>query len=403
MKKFMSILLALAMLCALLTGCKPGEEEASGPLRICVDFGALSSDKSAQVQNFLFNAKDYGAPENVEFEVIPPDGPERKGAITELRTEVAAGSGPDLFIISTNYGDDDRLFRFPEQVMGYNYFLKLDEYIEQARYMEWEQLEPAVMEAGRGSDGQYLLPLAYTFPVTVYRGQEAGETLTKSTPWQDMLASADPLIRGAAYMFYPTCIDRTHSVFGKIADYGEEELLFTEEELLAAYQAGAAYDDEILEEDIPENYMADLAVDFDWEFPLHSDEDTAVIPLCGLDGGVTATVTAYACINANTAQPEEAFLLLDVLMSKEFQQNSGLYGSLTDQKGLPVYQGLMQEDEPVQKWYMPEPAYQEFVKAKELITNVKFRTPLDDYLTRGYGREDVSDIYRQMKMELKES
>ncbi len=402
------ILTALLPVLILFAGCMAKKE----PLRVCVDLGYNSAGKSLLAENFLTNAKDYGAPEDVELVVIPPEGEERKGAITQLRTELAAGKGPDLFIISAS--KEDGLFRFPEKAMERNTFLCLDEYIENAGHMEWDKLSPVIMEAGRGWNGQYILPMSYSFPVTIYNGASPRESLTRSTTWQDMADSSDPLVRGAALMFDPYCVERIDSVFGKAADYAAEELLFSQEELLNIYSSALELEDALFQEELPENRRLNIGVDFD------SDEgvrnwDMRLAPVCSISGGVTARITSWCAVNANTQRPEEAFLLLDILMGKESQQYAGLYHAAMD-GSVPVYEGLITEEQPVQRWHMQEEVYQQFLDARDLITEAKFSTPLDNYLCAGYagcqavqllGQGDipheVEEVYRQMSMELAES
>ena len=169
-------------------------------------------------------------------------------------------------------------------------------------------------------------------------------------------------------------------------------------------------------DDLPENYKVDMAVSFDLIDGQKANWNFDMIPLCNISGGVTATITAYCGINANTKYPDEAFTLIDYLLSKSSQQNSDMYGVMLNGRAIPVYDGLMQENSPVQKWHMKEGVYQNYLEARELITQVKFRTPLDSYLTSGYadcmavrllGEGDIpsiaKDTYRQLSMELAES
>lgn len=411
--RLVKLLLSIVFLSVVLSGC---ESNGSKSLRICVDFGPYGNGNSALAENFIFNSRDYGISDEVEIEIVPADETERKGVLTKLRTEIAAGAGPDVFIIDTYVQREDLLFRFPIQAMEQGRFLRLDEHIEKAELMEWGALYAPIMDAGKTEKGQFLIPLAYTFPITLFDGHLNGIDISSSTTWSDMINSTNKYVCEASAMFDPCSVSRVSSVFGKIADYPTEKILFSEDDLLKAYEMGIKHENKSSLDDLPENYKVDMAVSFDLIDGQKVNWNFDMIPLCNISGGVTATITAYCGINANTKYPDEAFTLIDYLLSKSSQQNSDMYGVMLNGRAIPVYDGLMQENSPVQKWHMKEGVYQNYLEARELITQVKFRTPLDSYLTSGYadcmavrllGEGDIpsiaKDTYRQLSMELAES
>lgn len=417
MKRFFLVLLALILVCGLLASC--GTSSGKAPLQVCIDAGPYSGGNTAAIaENFFLNARDLGGAEDVEATVVPAEGADRKSTLTRLRTEIAAGQGPDVFILYAYDGhaelEDQFLFRFPEQVMARNTFLKLDDYIAGAQYMEWDKLDPAIMAAGRNEDGQFLLPLAYTFPAAVYQDAELTAAPDKTTTWQDMAGSQDPLLQNTAVLSNMWTGNQVTEVFGRIADYQTEELLFTQEEMERVFQENLE-----LEESLPsldgEYFCAGMGLNFNEVYGEKVFWDNVeIVPLCCLDGGATAVVTAYCGVNANTKRPEEAFRLLDILMEKGSQQNSDLYNILLN-KSMPVYQGLGQESDPIQGWSMSGQNYQAFLEAKEAVSTVKFCTPLDEHLRMGNAlyssavrqggdpSKAAEDAYREMKMEIAES
>lgn len=432
MKRTIKILAALFAILLSFTAC--GSEKAAGPLRICIECTALREVFQAEdaVQNFLANAVDYGVIESVdgvEFEVIPygPDADaERKGVLTRLRTEIASGEGPDIFIIGRTadgyYANDDTLFRYPERAIAQSRFLKLDEYIENAQFMEWDKLLAPVMDAGRTEDGQFLLPMTYTFYATIYNGADALSGLSTETTWQGMLASSDPLVQNASRLpeYNLGCLP---SVFGRLTEKQSDTLSLSIEQMQEVFDTGRAHFQSPEPEGLPEYRRCNLVIDFDTRLASDSPSggngienitnwDMTIVPMCSLNGGVTATVTSFCGINANTKRPEEAFALLDLLLSGEFQQHSGLYGGFLFE-GLPVQDGLMQEDTPVQHWHFSDNNYQAFLDARSLITDAQFPMPADRIrtLSMGYAeyvhdnpnRAVVDEVYRDMEMGLAES
>lgn len=425
MKHTIKILAALFGILLLFTAC--GSAKEPGPLRICIECTALRDTFQVEnaVQNFLSNAVDYGVIESVddvEFEVIPyglDTDPERKGVLTRLRTEIASGEGPDIFIIGRTangaHWNDDTLFRYPERAIAQNRFLKLDDYIADAQFMEWDKLFAPVMEAGRTEDGQFLLPMTYSFYATIFNGSDSSPELSASTAWQDMLESSDPLVQCAGRLpeYNSGCLP---SVFGRLTEKQSDTLSLSKEQMQKVFDTGRSHFQSPEPEGLPEHYSANLIINFESADPLApadlSNWDMTIVPMCSLNGGVTAMVTSFCGINANTKRPKEAFALLDLLLFGEFQQYSGLYGGFLFE-GLPVQDGLMGEDTPVQHWHFSDNNYQAFLDARNLITDAQFPMPSDRLrtLSMGYaqyvrGEEDsgvVDEVYRDMEMGLAES
>lgn len=425
MKHTTKILAALFGILLLLTAC--GSQKTTGPLRICVECTELRDTFQVEdaVKNFLSNAVDYGVIESVddvEFEVIPyglDADAERKGVLTRLRTEIASGEGPDIFIIGRtadgDYWNDDTLFRYPERAIAQKRFLQLDEYIENAQFMEWDKLFAPVMEAGRTEDGQFLLPMTYSFYATIYNGSDSSPEISASTAWQDMLESSDPLVQCAGRLpeYNSGCLP---SVFGRLTEKQSDTLSLSKEQMQEVFDTGRSHFQTPEPEGLPEHYSANLKIGFEKSDPLApaglSNWDMTIVPMCSLNGGVTATVTSFCGINANTKRPKEAFDLLDLLLSGEFQQDSRLYRGLL-MEGLPVQDGLMREDTPVQHWHFSDNNYQAFLDARNLITDAQFPIPSDRFrtLSMGYAeyvhdnpdRAVVEGVYRDLEMGLAES
>ena len=209
MKK--AIALLLTVICLLtLPGCQSGGQESSstGPdtqsdtpsegetggddgLRVLVDLGICRTyirteqQRDKTLEQFKKDIKELGGPTDIEFECIYYDyRSERKSEnaslrhseLTRVRTEIMAGKGPDVFIAAcdnhANLEREEALFKYPEQTLDRRMFLPLDKYIENAQFMEWDKLQPAVMAAGKNEDGQQLLLLTYSMPLSIFRKSE---------------------------------------------------------------------------------------------------------------------------------------------------------------------------------------------------------------------------------------
>lgn len=416
------------------------QEDAAheAPLRVFVELD-MHQDVKANLENMLGWAAREGGPKDVELEFLPPitvypfDSSARDAALSHLKTELMSGGGPDLLLCCCdNTRLEDVLFRFPEQAMERNLFLPLDNYIQNAKYMEWDKLIPIVMEAGRTDKGQLVMPLSWQMHVTFFRKSEVEHTPSQTMTYQESLE--DPVLRmGAFEVTNPRVqLGRDGSQFLRLADYSTDTLAFTKEELMEVMEsqrdltqrldagefdgAPACYQMALqpnytrtADTSIEVYYSKECKAEFNGIDPL---EVVTMVPTYTLEGGYGAMITSFGAVNANSKRPEDAFFLLDRLLGKE-QQGSGLMGMLTGWLGMPVYAELGQESAPMDKdWYLGEENYKTYVELRDNIAAVRFGCRLDRYLwdlsweaRRGEGdlAQAVDKAYTQMTMELGES
>lgn len=349
----------------------------------------------------------------VVVESIPNQATEGDMTLTRIRTELLAGKGPDLFICGQRmlsykgYNLAKSLFQFPEQAMKNHLFLPLDEYMEDADWMEWESLQPVVMEAGRNEEGQQILPLTYTFTVTIF-DKEYTPTARFPMTWKEMARDPDPMIRFAA------ATSRLADVIGKLADDSGDAPSFTEEELVewAAIRQEAAdsLPEEIKEADPGETMPLDRT-ELEWGGGEPYDlvwKDYTFVPVCNLEGGVTANIITFAAVNRNARHPDIAFKMIDHLLSPRVQQAGPLIQSRME--GMPVYVNTGDEMTPGSSaWRMSKGNFRQIHGIQEQINTARFAGPLDFCLNLVYGadektrKETSHKQYVEMKMYLGES
>lgn len=447
----------MLLLCLPLASCQRGEEKEtfSVPSKAEGDAGAVVDETgetkeipwltmvidspmipSAFVGQFLRSVPGYGTEFQVEYELINPlfmstegdDGEPLEDPETRLRrmrTEMMAGKGPDIFLCDCasaalweNDGGEpfsEPLFNYPEKVMRSHVFLPLDEYISKAEYMEWDKLNQKVMEAGSYEGSQYILPIKYNLNLTCFDPE---------------LVSAD-LAR--EYGAFPTTEYKLNpaasytdllSYFGQPADYEHDVPSFTEDELLelalsgfdTAQKSREGYFGGLL--NAPEGAFLSGGMGpylFDKGNPGELPAYT-MLPSYNRDGGATASITCFAAVNANTPNPNEAFRVLDYLMSEKVQQNDYIVNSVS---GMPVYDELGSADKPISsssRWWLNETNYDSFCSVREQISAVKFYSLLDREamfsLSKTYLAEDATEdsvrkaahsTYTTLKMMLAES
>ncbi len=441
MKKIVSSLLILVLSFALLSGCAREPE----PLRICIDldatkvlmsFGGSTKDDLDDFQHYLEN--EVGLT-NIVFEYIPGSGTERETELSRIRTEIMSGGGPDVFIahcIGNDYPEwtlGDGLFEMPEKSMELGLFLPLDEYIENAQYAEWDKFTRSIMDAGKNEEGQQLIPLTYSVHTAMYRAEDFSYTPTKIT-WEDMLQS-EVLYDTAARVGDAEGMDRTYdsaisSVIGALADFKEEELLFTEEELLQrvteiceltayTWESTPYYTPGWSEGSIGVKFNRSINANGNRESRMLnglSETDTlTLVPLYSDDGGCTATILTFAAVNRNTQRPQDAFSVIDFLLSTENQQNGALFqkhifrGSVDT--SMPIHEELMSSTCPTNPYMdLSDENFAAVCAVRDQITNVEFagkmHAVLEDMIqdcVKAYkSSEDYTGIVRDAYVTMKQ-
>lgn len=441
MKRICTALLLALILMLPLTACK---QQEAGPLRILVDLDNRSNQVALEheIDKLLEMAKENGCTEEIEVEYVPEKGEERKGALTRLRTEVMAGRGPDLFLISEQFFGDP-LFPYPEKSMLNGLFLSLDKYMEKSQFTQWDQQNQTILSAGKTDKGQQIIPLTYSVLVTCFRKADAAHTPSAENSWDDMANSSDLAERISC--IYSNSLeqnlgvmgaaqDRPGDALGKLADFEREELLFTEEDLAEGIKTRLKLMD-LCEQgefsSLPAFYQTPLYARFNdsaahAEEPIAQDEPLTFIPRYSKGGGIAACVRDYAAISNDTKHAEDAFLILDLLMSRESQQKSDLFTKWLTNAGtsgsLPLDDALMSEEYPVpyldgKNWSLTPENFEALRQVTGQISSVNFSDSL--YATLhdlenecyqiyyGYSEgdidEQIKEAYRVLEMSIKES
>ena len=432
MKKTLSSVLCLLLLLASLSGCTvktPPEStsggtssvtEQSGPsvdesntaggdekvIRLLTDMGhnamrmgATYDQFSAQYVMDQFLENMGGLPEGyrLEVEVMPVEEAEFQSSLTRLRTEIMSGNGPDIYVLSTAdaapFFRQERVFPNTEKAMEDGFFLPLDSYMETAQFMEFEDMNPLVMEAGCTLEGRFVLPLRYTFGA-VRVTEPVNDT---GEGWFDVVNGTDEVLassyaREADWLFY--------DIFAETVDTESKALFFSEEELYNAVAMTLTWLGPRGE--FPkEETIAYLAIDGDnvlqnggvlngWDPELK--EIATYIPLRNREGGVSATVTSYIAISKDTLYPEEAFHVVDIMMSKKFQSGQkfweeGYHESTSSaavfsySRGVSVYDDFLQESKPMNyENYINDEMYPVYCELRDKITDARIMNNVDQAL-----------------------
>ncbi len=402
-------------------------EDMNDPLTVCMDLEfaqhpSLMCDVDVILNDFLRTLEDSGGLSDVEILYIPGHGEDRESVLEQIREDIELGEGPDVFIMNcSNFQSDINktvpLFDFPEKAMERGYFLPLDEYMENnTRFTEWDKQTSSVLAAGKNWEGQQIIPLSYTLPMIFFQKADVDFDLTdKMYTWDDMLN--DPEIsrygRLLADCATPSWYEGELSlsgdgfmymehILGDVVDFETGELSFTEEELqtrvqeihelYAELEESKPYMEEGSKGDI-EYFCAWLGSDMTFTAPgevelIRRDDPLTMLPLYSDDGGVTASIVSWAAVNRNTDRPEEAYIVIDLLLRDYVQKNYLLYEEFlcgTSSWGIPMHEGLLHPDMPFgrnEKLVLTEDNYNEWCEVREQITGANFRSSLEIELSR---------------------
>lgn len=341
LKKTITLLMAFFLFA--LTGCQGGRKDLptmeifteDGPkevpmVTLVTDVGWQSTNLRAVLNRVPGSGREF----QITIEPLPRTEPERSNRLTRIRTEMMAGEGPDMFIMDlqfgTLYGSEnsdgllDPLFPFPEKAMKNRLFLPLDEYMENAGYSDFSAFMPALMELGRNDEGQQILPLTFDFDVARFSTDTYDIPIESTGTREDMLNSGVPILEYFAGTLPGTPLD----YFGVTADYEDETLCFTEDELFSQAMLWKEHFDKFWAGGYEgvlglglDRFVMGMAVSaFD------GGGDTVVVPYRNRDGGTTAHVRIIAAINRNASYPDYAFSVIDTIASESVMRDQALYG-----------------------------------------------------------------------------
>ena len=427
-RQTVAAVLAVVLLTVAVSACTFTGGKNDRPLELCVDttdYGFYGSEyfRSA-LENWIYGLKTEGIETEIAVRFIPADGNERDIELRKIKTEIMSGKGPDLFLVLHNVAIETMLFPSPEKSMQNKLFLPLDSYLENAKYMEVEDFPPAVWEAGSLDGTQYILPLTYTFPATVFHAEDV--SLDASMTYGEMVENSDLNFAASVSWVRPGSTLGNHFIdtFAKILDAEDDSVSLSESELQEHMRqilevAGKERDGKLSGAD--PHFQVNMSPDFNtfdhaaasgnFFQNITPEDDVSFVPVFNSAGGVTASVVSYVAINGATERPEEAFEIVDFLLSKRTQTGQ-MFRMMTEDTALPIDSSLLVPGSESARWEMTEQSYNEFLKVQGMISHVRLPSYLNYLLTEmywdcyscyfGYEEGDineiVADVYRSLQM-----
>ena len=357
----MLILLAITQLSSLFfSGCKK-EEDTIWVLTEAESSKTITTNGQFDIVIDQFREKYEDV--DVIVERLPLAEEAREIRLQQLRTEIMAGKGPDIFLLPTSLTEFETdegggfylesLFPDINQAMHNGLFMDISDLYDKDTELDKDGLLTAVMDAGKVGEARYTLPLRYNIPVIfldVARLEEYG--IDRSIYQQGIVDLMDD-VTAYGFDWLAAGADNSDHIyyilnyFPELIDYENQKVTVTREELLTflnsycareEVQNGAgptgptAYDsmlwkeDEILpywttEERAPNGTAIGSMGDVINNVIVSQGKniEIEVLPLAATDGSVIADVTFFGAIGANCEDPELAYELLRPMLMEDSQ------------------------------------------------------------------------------------
>ena len=365
MKKQLNMVLLILMLLAaalLISGCHTTgtEDETSGPDTEdeSVTLRLLWNDESNVFMDRLVHKviREFEREHDnvtIELETLPEDRSSRDIFFKQIRTEIMAGKGPDLFLMPTYGVPGNLLFPDVTQAMYNGIFADLSAYYDADADLGKESLNAVVMDAGVVDGCRYTLPLRYDFPV-VYANPEQLEAAGLDAAVFDgsvtdvLEAIAELGDQDAAASAAFLLEQNVSALMGSYVNYAREEILLDRTAFIDFWNSYTAVRDVAkgTASDSNNTWFEGYYLNETWlakREPLRihrlnscimeavqakaAGAEIEMYPLRDIDGDLTAIVEYYGAVGAGCAYPELAYAFLRKLLSEDRQWERNIYAT----------------------------------------------------------------------------
>lgn len=299
----------------------------------------------------------------IKLQVIPTyyfqsDKDKRDAVLQEIRTAMAEGNGPDVFLLPAAQDKGELLFADVNLAMRDGAFADISTYYDADTELEKEGLNTKVLDAGVVDGARYVLPLRYDMPVLYVDTNQltkedcATEMLggTIGELYDAVLASGNPKLATAATVTDTAMRLFSLNFYPELIDYDAGEILLTAEDMVPLLQSiqnarAAEQTDKRQYQNPPtDEYVAgedseywnsiscyyiggmDDLLSYGIFTCAHVAAGLTMLPVTAVDGSVVADVTYYGAVSADSKNPELAYEFLRWFLTEEgqWQENEDL-------------------------------------------------------------------------------
>ena len=337
-KNIVSLAIVLAIICLLIGCASPVEENENQHLWVL-------TDSHTSFLKFIENVAETFMEENtgvtIQVESIPTDPEEQEVYLKKLRTQIMAGQGPDVFLM-TQYSP---LFPDVSQSMHNELFLDISKYYEADTALNKDTFVSSVMDAGVLNDARYILPLSFNLPVLYMDtkqmesvGLDAASLGTGLTGITQIVEAGgrETLVSEPAMLYYYFA-----NLLPEIIDYETEKVILSKAQLVAFLSEYRTLMTQLESPDLPyaafdmgsyishndfwtemgnSAYVGTLKMLIDnLRISKATGTELATVPIRAQDGSLCATITNYGAVSDGCKNPELAYSFLRQFLLQENQ------------------------------------------------------------------------------------
>ncbi len=362
--------LSRRVLCGLLSalllfsvmGCYGEEQEAEDDkvLRILVerndyyDTNGLEYQIELAIQRFAKEYPDY----QIVLEELPKPENGRAEMLQKIRTELMAGKGPDVLLLSNAYSvfewtnPREPLFADIELSMRNGLFYDISEFYNADTALQKGELEPVIMEAGVLDGARYVLPLRFDIPVMFVEKNRFAETGLSEDLFEmgileliDYFVSMEDDAIASNFFLQYVYPQFAMNMFPRLFDYDKGSVAVTREEIETFLRAFQAYRlrfvKSVEQHDVSDSvemhrytqdglYWTEQTDNFLLIQSLQNMLEILAIgktkgaeleayPLRSADGSVVADITFYGAVSAGSKHPKLAYEFIRLFLTKNYQ------------------------------------------------------------------------------------
>ncbi len=249
-KKAFVFSVILLFSCLLLCGCGRSAEPEGETLWVVTE-ASNSDGMNLQAEIIAQRMEEKYDNLTIHLDILPSDAKEREILLKQLRTQIMAGNGPDIYLLPTGNvltqdfalypaGRDimqipiEPLFSDVVQIMRDGYFLDIQSYYENDQALDTGALKKEIMDAGILDGSRYVLPLRFNVPV-VFTNPELWQSFCLSRELLDSnaidLAKALLSQENGAAVSAGIQLPADLSLLSRPADHAKEAVLVTSREI----------------------------------------------------------------------------------------------------------------------------------------------------------------------------
>ncbi len=174
--------MAFLLIFSLLLGCSPQPQGDENVLWVLTE-QSKTDGMNLQAQMAAQTFQQDHPQMQVRLEILPPQGENRRDRLKQLRSQIMAGGGPDVYLLPAgealllncdeswrlesgpHYPEIEPLFPDVSQAIQNRLFYDIADFYQADTDLGQEALQPDIMAAGCRGDQRFVLPLRFDMPV----------------------------------------------------------------------------------------------------------------------------------------------------------------------------------------------------------------------------------------------